>query len=102
MELPRFPDDEATFAELQERIAKTRAFVAGLPADAFAGDDQRPITFPMRGKPHAMPAAAYLHSFAMPNFYFHATAAYAVLRANGVDLGKGDYMGKVEELKAVE
>jgi uncharacterized protein len=101
VELPRFPDEEKTFAELHERIAKTKAFVTGLPAAAFEGADGRMIVFPMRGKPHEMRGDAYLTTFALPNFYFHLTAAYAILRANGVDLGKGDYMGKVEGLKAV-
>jgi uncharacterized protein len=100
-ELPKFPDEEKTFAELQERIAKTRAYVLGLPAKAFDGAEARMIQFPMRGKPHEMRGDAYLNGFALPNFYFHATAAYAVLRANGVELGKGDYMGKVEGLRAV-
>jgi uncharacterized protein len=48
-----------------------------------------------------MEAAAYLNTFALPNFYFHATATYAILRANGVDLGKGDFMGKVDGLRVV-
>lgn len=100
-ELPKFPDEEKTFGELQERIAKTKAFVTGLDAKAFDGAETRMIQFPMRGKPHEMRGDAYLNSFALPNFYFHVTAAYAVLRANGVDLGKGDYMGKVEGLKVV-
>jgi uncharacterized protein len=101
VELPKFPDEEKTFAELHERIARTRAFVAGLPAAAFEGAGARAIQFPMRGKPHEMTGAAYLNSFALPNFYFHATAVYAILRANGVDLGKGDYMGKVDGLRVV-
>jgi hypothetical protein len=56
----------------------------------------------MRSKTHEMTGADYLNSFALPNFYFHVTATYAILRANGVDLGKGDYMGKVEGLRVVE
>jgi uncharacterized protein len=100
-ELPKFPDEEKTFGELQERIAKTKAFITGLDAGAIDGVGGRMIQFPMRGKPHEMAGAAYLNSFALPNFYFHATAAYAILRANGVDLGKGDYMGKVEGLRVV-
>jgi uncharacterized protein len=101
-ELPKFPDEEKTFAELQERIGRTKAYVLGLPAAGFQGAESRMIQFPMRGKPHEMRGDVYLSSFALPNFYFHATAAYAILRANGVELGKGDFMGKVEGLKAVE
>jgi uncharacterized protein len=100
-ELPKFADEEKTFAELQQRIAKTKAYVVGLPASAFAGAGSRMIQFPMRGKPHEMRGDAYLNGFALPNFYFHAAATYAILRANGVELGKGDYMGKVEGLQAV-
>lgn len=100
-ELPKFADEEKSFAELQERIAKTRAFIQGLPAKAFEGAGSRMIQFPMRGKPHEMRGDAYLNSFALPHFYFHVTAAYAILRANGVDLAKGDYMGKVEGLTVV-
>jgi uncharacterized protein len=101
VELPKFADEEKTFGELQERIAKTRAFVTGLDTKAFEGAGMRMIQFPMRGKPHEMRGDDYLNSFALPNFYFHATAAYAILRANGVELGKGDYMGKVEGLRVV-
>jgi uncharacterized protein len=100
-ELPKFPDEEKTFAELYERIARTKAFIAGLPPAAFDGAETRAIRFPMRAKTFEMAGAAYLNGFALPNFYFHAAAAYAILRANGVDLGKGDYMGKVEGLTAV-
>jgi hypothetical protein len=99
-EAPKYADEERTFAELQERIAKTKGYILGLPATAFRGAETRVIRFQMRGKPHEMRGDAYLNTFALPNFYFHATAAYAILRANGVDLGKGDYMGKVEGLQA--
>jgi uncharacterized protein len=100
-ELPKFADDEKTFDELHARIAKTLSFIEGLPAASFTGAETRSIEFPMRGKPHAMQGDAYLNNFALPNFYFHATAAYSILRANGVELGKGDYMGKVEGLAAL-
>jgi uncharacterized protein len=101
VELPKFSDDEKTFEELHARIAKTLNFIESLPAAAFAGAESRSIEFPMRAKPHAMQGDAYLNTFALPNFYFHVTAAYAILRANGLDIGKGDYMGKVEGLKAL-
>jgi uncharacterized protein len=101
-ELPKFPDEEKTFAELYGRIARTKAFITGLSSAAFDGAETRAIRFPMRAKTFEMTGAAYLNSFALPNFYFHATAVYAILRANGVELGKGDYMGTVEGLKAVE
>jgi uncharacterized protein len=96
VELPKFPDEEKTFAELQDRIARTKAFVLSIGAAAFDGAEERMIRFPIAGKPFEMKGAAYLHAFAMPNFHFHATAAYAILRANGVDIGKRDYLGQVE------
>jgi uncharacterized protein len=101
VELPKFADDEKTFEELHARIAKTLSYMENLPAASFNGAENRSIEFPMRGKPHAMQGDAYLNTFALPNFYFHATAAYAILRANGLDIGKGDYMGKVEGLKVL-
>lgn len=97
-ELPRFPDEEKTFAELQARVAKTIDYVKGLPEAAFAGAESRDISFPIGGKPCSLRGDIYLERFALPNFYFHATAAYAILRANGVDIGKGDYLGQVPGL----
>ncbi|MCA3562739.1 MAG: DUF1993 domain-containing protein [Methylocystis sp.] len=99
VDVPKFPDEEKTFAELRERIARTKAYVTGISAAALEGAEARVITFPIGGKPHEMDGADYLYHFALPNFYFHLTAVYAILRANGVALGKGDYMGKVEGLK---
>jgi hypothetical protein len=101
VEVPKFPDEEKTFAELQERIAKTKAYVTGISAAAFEGAEARVITFPIGGKPHEMDAADYLNHFALPNFYFHLTAVYAILRANGVALGKGDFIGSRERLREV-
>jgi uncharacterized protein len=102
VELPKFPDEEKTFGELHQRIAATKAFIAGVPASAFEGAETRIVRFPMRGKPHEIAGSDFLHRFALPNFYFHMAAAYAILRANGIDLGKGDFLGKVEGLRAVE
>ena len=99
-ELPKFADAEKSFDELQERIAKTKAFISELPAKAFAGGEARIVTFLIAGKPHMMKGEDYLAQFAMPNFYFHLTAAYAILRANGVALGKLDYMGRPAGLMA--
>jgi uncharacterized protein len=101
VELPKFADDEKTFDELHARIAKTLSFIEGLPAASFKGAENKSIEFPMRGKPHVMQADAYLNTFALPNFYFHITAAYSILRANGLEIGKGDYMGKIEGIKAL-
>jgi uncharacterized protein len=100
-ELPRFPDEEKTFAELQERIAKTLSYIEGLPSASFAGAETRAIEFSIARKPFRMMGEAYLHHFAMPNFMFHVTTAYAILRTNGVDVGKGDFMGETKGLEAV-
>ena len=101
-ELPKFPDEEKSFAELQERIANTRAYVLGLPAAAFADAAGRQVTFPIAGKSFAMAGADYLSNFALPNFFFHMAAAYAILRANGVELGKRDFLGQVVGLNLDE
>jgi hypothetical protein len=100
-ETPKFADEEKTFAELHERIAKTKAFAAGLPEADFAEAASRKVTFPIAGKTFEMDGADYLHTFAMPNFFFHMTTAYGILRANGVDLGKRDFMGMVAGMRAV-
>jgi uncharacterized protein len=102
VEIPKMPDEEKTFAELQERIARTIAFIIGIDAKLFEGAEGREITFPIARKPYAMKGDAYVSNFALPNFFFHLTAAYAILRANGVDIGKMDFMGKVAGLRAVD
>ncbi len=101
VDVPKFPDEEKTFAELQERIARTKAYVTGLPNSAFEGAETRVISFPIGGKPHEMDGDDFLYHFALPNFYFHLTAVYAILRANGVALGKGDFIGSRERLRPV-
>ncbi len=101
-ELPKMPDEEKSFAELQERIARTKAYVEGFPAASFAEAATRTVTFPIAGKPFSMKGADYLSNFALPNFFFHMAAAYAILRANGVDLGKRDFLGNVVGLNLSE
>lgn len=92
-EAPAMPDTEATFAELKERLDKTIAYLdASDPAAFDAGEDREILmTFP-NGGGLRMGARDYVASFAHPNFYFHASMAYAILRANGVALGKMDYL----------
>ena len=95
-EPPRTPDNEKTFDELKTRIAKALAEIEGLDVPAFAGSESRSITFPMGPvKNHTMVGSTYLFSFAIPNFIFHVTTAYAILRENGVTLGKRDFMGRL-------
>jgi len=95
LEVPSFPDTEATFAELRERLAKTQAFLSTLTPEQIDGSEERPITIKGHGMEFHFKGLDYLTSFALPNFYFHLTTAYAILRGSGLDLGKGDFMGPV-------
>lgn len=93
-DVPKFDDTEASLDELAERIRKTRDYVLSVPAEALAGSEGREITIPRRtGDPLKFDGSTYLRHFALPNFYFHATATYALLRHAGVPLGKMDYLG---------
>ncbi|AEG93297.1 DUF1993 domain-containing protein [Ramlibacter tataouinensis] len=96
MEAPRFEDNESTFPELKARIQKTLDWLATVPAGKLDGTEDKEITFPVgREATRTMKAEAYLKHWVLPNFFFHVTTAYAILRHNGVELGKGDYlMGK--------
>ena len=94
LEPPKFEDNEATLDQLAERIRKTRDFVLAVPAAAFEGGEGREISIPRRGgEPLKFDGLGYLQNFALPNFYFHATTTYALLREAGVPLGKSDYLG---------
>ena len=88
-----FPDTEASFAELQARIATARAYMASFPASAYEGAATRSITFKAGPADMALTGAAFLSTYATPQFHFHATTAYNILRHNGVKIGKRDYMG---------
>ena len=90
---PAMPDEEANFAELRARMDKTIAFIRGVDRQTIAdsGDRTVELKFP-NGMGYRMAGGAYLTGFALPNFFFHATAAYAILRANGVALGKPDFL----------
>jgi uncharacterized protein len=88
-----FPDTETTFAELQSRIAAARAYVASFAAQAHEGAATRPVTIKMRGQDVTMPGLDYLTLYSLPQVYFHATTAYNILRHNGVEIGKRDFMG---------
>ncbi len=94
VEAPSHPDDEQTFADLQARIAKARAVVAAQAADAVEEGGARIITLKLPSGEMQMPGAAYYANFAAPNFFFHLSMAYAILRHNGVPLGKGDFFGR--------
>lgn len=90
---PTFPDNEASFPELKERIQKTLDYLATVPADKLDGTEDKEITFPVgRENTRTMKGEAYLKHWVLPNFFFHITMAYAILRHNGVELGKSDYL----------
>jgi len=93
VEAPSMPDTEASFAELKDRCDKTIAFLGEADAASLAGADTRTVElrFP-NGMGYRFTGAQYLTGFALPNFYFHATTAYAILRAAGVPLGKPDFL----------
>jgi hypothetical protein len=90
---PAMPDTETTFAELQERCDTTIAFIEGVALADFDGAEDREVSirFP-NGMGYRFTGGDYLRRFALPNFYFHATTAYAIQRAQGVSLGKPDYL----------
>jgi len=90
---PKFDDKEQTVAQLQERIAATLAYVASVPASALDGSEDKSVSVPVRGRdPLQFTGEQYARHYALPNFFFHVTTAYALLRHNGVELGKGDYL----------
>jgi uncharacterized protein len=93
---PKFEDNETSIDQLKERIAKTIVFVKTLDTTAIDGALDREITFPLgpNNKGH-MKGADYLNHFVLPNFYFHLTAVYAIVRHCGVDIGKRDFLGAV-------
>jgi len=95
-EPPKFEDTETTIDQLKERVAKTVAFIKTLDTKAIDASVDREITFPLgaSNKGH-MKGGDYLNHFMLPNFYFHLTAAYAIIRHAGVDIGKRDFLGAI-------
>lgn len=94
VEVPAWPDDEKTFDDLKARIRKTLDFIAGLNAASFEGAEARDVKIKVRGNDMTFKGLPYLANYAMGHFYFHCTTAYAILRHNGIELGKGDFIGK--------
>lgn len=93
VEAPKFEDNEATFAELRARIQKTLDWLDTVPADKLDGTEDKDITFPIgREATRTMKGEAYLKHWVLPNLFFHVTTAYLILRHNGVELGKVDYL----------
>ncbi|QYF93618.1 DUF1993 domain-containing protein [Massilia sp. PAMC28688] len=93
VDVPRYDDTEQTFAELRARIATTLAFIDTLPQDGLEASAQRDITTGSGEKAKHFKGQVYLMHYALPHFYFHATTAYAILRHNGVEVGKKDFIG---------
>jgi uncharacterized protein len=92
---PKFEDNEATFPELKARIAKTLDYLKAIPGSALEGAEDRDITVPLRDRKLEMKGLPFLQSWVLPNFYFHVVTAYDILRHNGVDIGKRDFLGAV-------
>ena len=93
VEIPQFDDRETNFAQLQERIAKTIAFVDGITPAQVDGTEAKEIQFSIKEWKFEFVGQQYLLTWIIPNFYFHMTTAYDILRHNGVELGKSDYLG---------
>ena len=93
VEVPSYPDTEKTFPELQARIAKTIEFINTFSAKQIDGSEERKVTLKLRGQETVFLGQPYLLNFVLPNLYFHITTAYAILRHNGVDVGKKDFLG---------
>jgi hypothetical protein len=93
IEAPSHTDDETSFAELQARITKTLDFLQGVSASQLDGSEERTVTLKRRDKETHFQGQAFLLDHVLPNFYFHLTTAYAILRHNGVEIGKRDFLG---------
>lgn len=93
VEIPKYEDNEATFADLQERISKTLAFIDTIKPEQLTGSETRDILISVRGTSLEFEGQAYLLHWVNPNVYFHVTTAYNILRHNGVELSKPDYLG---------
>ena len=95
IEVPIYEDNETSFDELQARIAKTVALLKSVSAAQIDGSEERKITLKFGSKEAHFLGQAYLLDFVYPNFYFHLTTAYAILRHNGLELGKQDFLGNI-------
>ena len=94
VEIPKFEDTEKTVAELKARIARTLDFLESVSASKIDGSEEKEIVLQMRSGERRFKGMQYLLGHAYPNFYFHVTTAYNILRHNGVELGKRDFLGK--------
>lgn len=92
LEAPKLEDNEQTFAELRTRIAHTVDYIKGVPASALEGSEDRTIKVPLRDRTVEFKGLEYLTRWVIPNVFFHCTTAYAILRHNGVEIGKKDFL----------
>jgi hypothetical protein len=92
VEIPSYADSEATFEDLQARVAKTLDYVQSFKPEQIDGSDDKHIVLDIHGNKFEFDGAAYLTTWALPNFFFHTTTAYAILRHSGVEIGKRDFM----------
>jgi hypothetical protein len=93
--LPTFPDADSSFAELKDRVAKSLTFVKGFTPEQIDGTEEKEIAWTQGTRQMSFKGQAYLLHFCLPHFFFHCTTAYAILRHNGVEVGKRDYMGSL-------
>ena len=94
VEPPKYDDNETTFAELIERVRKTIAYLETLKPEQIDGSEARTISWTAQGKDYSMPGQQYLFNRVLPNVFFHCATAYNILRHNGVEVGKQDFLGK--------
>ena len=93
IEAPKHEDNEQTMEELKARVAKALDFVKSVPAASLEGSEDRDVKIPLRDRTLEFKGLTYLRGFVLPNMYFHITMTYAILRHNGVELGKPDFTG---------
>jgi uncharacterized protein len=96
VDAPKFDDTEASLVELRERVRATVEFIKSVPAAKIDGTDDKDVTIPRRDGTMTLKGEAYLKHFVLPNFFFHMTTTYALLRHNGVELGKIDFLGAMQ------
>lgn len=97
IEIPSYPDNEATFAELHERINKTIKFIQSVKPEQIDGTDDKQVIVKAGPRELKFKGEFYLLNFALPNVFFHVTTAYAILRHNGIQIGKSDYLGDLQQ-----
>jgi uncharacterized protein len=93
IDAPKFEDNETSIPEFKERIAATITFLKTIKPEQLNGTEDKDVQVPIRGTPMTFKAEAYLKHFAMANMWFHVSTAYNILRHNGVELGKMDFLG---------